>query len=408
MTLIPELGIDVPSTWNVETLERVTSKIGSGATPRGGSSVYVESGPALIRSQNVYDHQFKTDGLVFLSSEAASALRGVTVEKNDVLINITGDSILRVTMVPETILPARVNQHVAIVRSNGKVDPGYLQKWLSLPLMKDFMLGHSAGGTRKAVTKGHLQSFPIPVPPIPEQRAIAATLGALDDKIESNRRTMAKIDDLFHAIWRRMYNEIPLETQIPLSDIVTTQYGLTASASSEVCGDKFLRVTDINKTNWIDWSSVPSVPIDDSSRTKYALMKGDLLVARMADPGKSAIYDGGPPSVFASYLVRLKANSLEEALFIYGFLKSADYADYSAGAMTGSVQKNMNAKVIVGAPIKWPASSITSRFAEQARPLREKICQIAEENAGIAAIRDAVLPGLLSGRIRVPAEGVEA
>ena len=125
--MIPELGIDVPSTWNVETLERVTSKIGSGATPRGGSSVYVESGPALIRSQNVYDHQFKTDGLVFLSSEAASALRGVTVEKNDVLINITGDSILRVTMVPETILPARVNQHVAIVRSNGKVDPGYCE-----------------------------------------------------------------------------------------------------------------------------------------------------------------------------------------------------------------------------------------------------------------------------------------
>jgi len=283
-------------------------------------------------------------------------------------------------------------------------DPKFAYYWF----LGNDLSAYNSGSVQAMLNRNYIANVPISIPPLAEQHSIAATLGALDDKIESNRRTMAKIDELFHAIWRRMYNEIPLETQIPLSDIVTTQYGLTASASSEVCGDKFLRVTDINKTNWIDWSSVPSVPIDDSSRTKYALMKGDLLVARMADPGKSAIYDGGPPSVFASYLVRLKANSLEEALFIYGFLKSADYADYSAGAMTGSVQKNMNAKVIVGAPIKWPASSITSRFAEQARPLREKICQIAEENAGIAAIRDAVLPGLLSGRIRVPTEGVEA
>lgn len=289
-------------------------------------------------------------------------------------------------------------------------DPHYVYWWLQGMYADGRTWGYQnrSTGIANFQFQHFLDTETVRLPSLDEQRAIAATLGALDDKIESNRRTMAKIDELFHAIWRRMYNEIPLETQIPLSDIVTTQYGLTASASSEVCGDKFLRVTDINKTNWIDWSSVPSVPIDDSSRTKYALMKGDLLVARMADPGKSAIYDGGPPSVFASYLVRLKASSLEEALFIYGFLKSADYADYSAGAMTGSVQKNMNAKVIVGAPIKWPASSITSRFAEQARPLREKICQIAEENAGIAAIRDAVLPGLLSGRIRVPAEGVEA
>lgn len=302
--------------------------------------------------------------------------------------------------------PSVTNQQInSLVVDPSIADPTYIYYALS---QKSKDLKNIAGGSATPIlNKSAFAAVELDVLPLAEQRAIAATLGALDDKIESNRRSMEKIDELFHAIWRRLYNEIPLEAQIPLSDIVTTQYGLTASASSEVGGDKFLRVTDINKANWIDWSSVPSVPTDDSSRTKYALSKGDLLVARMADPGKSAIYDGGPPSVFASYLVRLKASSFEEALFIYGFLKSADYADYSAGAMTGSVQKNMNAKVIVGAQIKWPASSVTSRFVEQAGPLREKICQIAEENARLAAMRDAVLPGLLSGRIRVPLEGVE-
>lgn len=233
-----------------------------------------------------------------------------------------------------------------------------------------------------------------------EQRAIAATLGALDDKIESNRRAMAKLDELFHAMWRREYDGVPVETEEPLSEHVTTQYGLTASASSDADGDKFLRVTDINKQNWIDWTRVPFAPTDDSSRAKYSLSKGDLLVARMADPGKSAIYDGGPIAVFASYLVRLKPSSYEEALFIYGFLKSSEYLDYATGAMTGSVQKNMNAKVIVAASLRWPDSSTLSRFAEHAGPLRDKIAQIVEESSRLSTLRDALLLELLSGRIR--------
>lgn len=179
MTTIPGLGMSIPDTWANGRLEQVTSKIGSGSTPRGGSAVYVDSGPAFIRSQNVHDHEFRSEGLAYLSDSAAEALRGVTVAQGDVLINITGDSILRTCLAPAGVLPARVNQHVAIVRSNGKVVPGFLQKWLSLPLMKEFMLGHSSGGTRKAITKGHLQGFPIPLPPLPEQAAIAAVFRTL-------------------------------------------------------------------------------------------------------------------------------------------------------------------------------------------------------------------------------------
>lgn len=250
------------------------------------------------------------------------------------------------------------------------------------------------------LNRAHAESLEISLPPLLEQRAIAATLGALDDKIESNRRAMAKLDELFHAMWRREYDGVPVETEEPLSEHVTTQYGLTASASSDADGDKFLRVTDINKQNWIDWTRVPFAPTDDSSRAKYSLSKGDLLVARMADPGKSAIYDGGPIAVFASYLVRLKPSSYEEALFIYGFLKSSEYLDYATGAMTGSVQKNMNAKVIVAASLRWPDSSTLSRFAEHAGPLRDKIAQIVEESSRLSTLRDALLLELLSGRIR--------
>ncbi|MEW1988177.1 restriction endonuclease subunit S [Brevibacterium casei] len=256
------------------------------------------------------------------------------------------------------------------------------------------------GSTFKEISGSTLAEIEISLPSLLEQRTISATLGALDDKIESNRRAIAKLDELFHAMWRREYDGLPVESEAPLSEHVTTQYGLTASASSDAYGDKFLRVTDINKQNWIDWTRVPFAPTDDTSKAKYSLSKGDLLVARMADPGKSAIYDGGPTAVFASYLVRLKPSSYEEALFIYGFLKSSEYLDYATGAMTGSVQKNMNAKVIVAASLRWPDSSTLSRFAEHAGALRDKIAQIVEESSRLSTLRDALLSELLSGRIR--------
>ena len=91
-------------------IKDVTSKIGSGATPTGGDKSYKSTGISLIRSQNVLDMSFSLDGLAHIDNDQAKKLDGVTVKKHDVLLNITGDSIARCCMVPEEILPARVNQ----------------------------------------------------------------------------------------------------------------------------------------------------------------------------------------------------------------------------------------------------------------------------------------------------------
>lgn len=106
------------SEWREVKLGDLCTKIGSGATPRGGSESYKEFGVSLIRSQNVLDLKFSEDGLAFIDEIQANDLKNVIVEKNDVLMNITGDSVARVCKVPTKILPARVNQHVAIIRSD--------------------------------------------------------------------------------------------------------------------------------------------------------------------------------------------------------------------------------------------------------------------------------------------------
>ena len=177
--------------WRKVALGDACAKIGSGATPRGGKDVYLEEGSyTLIRSQNVYNAGFHRDGLVFISESHADALQNVEVIEEDVLLNITGDSVARVCQVATDVLPARVNQHVAIIRPDSdSLDAGYLRYYLASPEMQTLLLSWAgSGGTRNALTKVMIESLEIPLPPLPEQRAIAHVLGTLDDKIELNRR----------------------------------------------------------------------------------------------------------------------------------------------------------------------------------------------------------------------------
>ena len=197
--------------------------------------------------------------------------------------------------------------------------------------------------------------------------------------------------------------EIPVGWRVgKLSEVCRTQYGYTASATDEPVGPHLLRVTDINKQNWVEWDKVPYCEIEDTELPKYSLEVGDLVVARMADPGKSAIVEQPVEAVFASYLVRLKTETLAHAYFVYGFLKSQAYTDYADGAMGGSsVQKSMNAKVITDVDLVIPPQCVLDAFLKQTLPMRRRLAANADESSTLGMVRDSLLPKLLSGEIRV-------
>jgi len=159
---------EIPKGWQVSTLGEVTTKIGSGATPRGGKESYQKEGITLIRSLNIYDYSFEMANLAFLNYEQAKQLNNVTIEPNDVLLNITGASVCRCSMVPSSLLPARVNQHVAIVRANSaSIDPFFLLDSINNDHNKLRLLGIAQGGaTREALTKDSIAGFPILLPPL--------------------------------------------------------------------------------------------------------------------------------------------------------------------------------------------------------------------------------------------------
>jgi restriction endonuclease S subunit len=160
---------DIPQGWEVTTLRAVTTKIGSGATPRGGKDSYKTDGITLIRSLNIYDYRFEFADLAYIDEQQAAELDNVTVQEKDILLNITGASVARCALVPSYLLPARVNQHVTIVRADpAKASPFYVLDAINGDNRKAQLLALAQGGaTREALTKDTVSNFEIVLPPRP-------------------------------------------------------------------------------------------------------------------------------------------------------------------------------------------------------------------------------------------------
>ena len=175
--------------WNTQPLKSLTTKIGSGSTPKGGNDVYKDLGIPFVRSLNIHTHFIKYEDLVFIDEVQAEKLKNVKIEENDVLLNITGASIGRVNIAPKEFVNGRVNQHVAIIRLKQEVIlPKFLHLILASPKFQKWIEGENYGTTRQALTKGMLETLEIHYPDIATQTQIVQkveTYFALADEIET-------------------------------------------------------------------------------------------------------------------------------------------------------------------------------------------------------------------------------
>ena len=170
---------DVPAHWEVVPLATLATKIGSGVTPRGGSTIYQESGIPFLRSQNVHFDGLRLEEVAFINAELHRLLSGTHVQAGDVLLNITGASIGRVCYVPHGLTDANVNQHVCIIRPKvNRLLPEFLASFLSTPFMQAEIRFEQNGASREGLTLRAIRSLKILVPPVSEQARILESTSA--------------------------------------------------------------------------------------------------------------------------------------------------------------------------------------------------------------------------------------
>ncbi len=185
---------------NTQPLKNLTTKIGSGSTPKGGRETYLDEGIPFIRSMNVRMRYFQLDDIAYIDETTHESMSGTKLKTNDVLLNITGASIGRVACMPEYLGEANVNQHVAIIRPVEALDHKFLMYWLSQPEIQKYINDEQKGATRQGFTKYQIENLNVPVPPLDEQRRIVAHLDAVQAKVDELRRLQSETREKLSAL----------------------------------------------------------------------------------------------------------------------------------------------------------------------------------------------------------------
>lgn len=392
--------------WKTNKLRNLCAKIGSGATPRGGKESYLAQGPfALVRSQNVLDFFFSYDGLAYIDEEQANQLSNVELQVGDVLLNITGDSVARVCQVPDEILPARVNQHVSIIRADSsKLIPEYLKYFLLNPQFKNHMLAlASVGATRNALTKGMIEDFEIALPPLATQRRIAAILSALDDKIELNRQTNATLEAIAQAIFQEWFAEnkdVEEWDSVPLPEIIAV------NPSRSLKKDEIAPYLDMANMPTQGHRAIEWVDRPFGSGTRF--MNGDTLLARITpclENGKTAFVDflgEGQIGWGSTEYIVLRPKPPLPPEYGYFVARSENLRNHAIQNMIGtSGRQRTPASALDNFMMGLPSIELAIRFGQIAAALLSQIKANDEEARTLAQIRDHLLPKLMSGEIEV-------
>jgi type I restriction enzyme, S subunit len=417
----------------------VCTKIGSGATPRGGQEAYKGGPTALIRSQNIYNHEFKRDGLAYIDDHQASELSNVVVKSGDVLLNITGDSVARCCQVPADVLPARVNQHVAILRPRDDVlDPQFLHYVLVAPKYQARLLAlAAAGATRNALTKGMLEDLEVPAFDLRNQKAIAAVLGVLDDKIEVNRRMNATLEAIARALFQSWFVDFDpvrakLDRRQPTgldpasaalfpnefedSELGPIPKGWRVGKAEEIL--TFSRNT-LNPSNFpdelfahyslpaFDEGRVPKLELGSAIKSQKLIVRHDAVLLSKLNPRIPRIWfpdlTAGSRAVCSTEFLVAQPKGGVSREFLFCLFTNGTFTSEYATLVTGTTGSHQRVRgdSVLKMEIAIPSRNVGERFSILAKSILEKAGRNIRESVTLAAIRDSLLPKLLSGKLSI-------
>lgn len=386
----------------------ICSKIGSGATPRGGKDSYKDYGIPIIRSQNVHDWAFSSSGLAFIDDDQARVLSSAVVEQGDVLLNITGDSVARACKAPAEFESARVNQHVAIIRANESANNSFLLAWLQANKSLLLKLA-SSGATRNALTKGMLENLDVNLPPIDVQNKIAALVDSIQAKIAANTKLNGYLAEYLKSCAKRLYREYERDEEADLSE--GWHWTTIGEISEMVCRGITPKYNDESDELILGQTCIRNnLVLLENGRlhaprkiTEKWLKKYDLLInsTGVGSLGRTAqVWFDPSKLVVDSHVTIVRAADPRHALYM-GFW-AFEHERYIESLHTGSTgQTELPRDHVKAIRLVLPSDAELEKFNAVAQPTVELIVANQKESKRLAELRDTLLPKLMSGEIDV-------
>ena len=403
-----------------------TISLGEVACVRSGfafkSSDWSETGIPVVKIANIKEGSLVMDGCSFVPQAIANSAAEFALRAGDILIAMTG-YIGDVAIVRERDLPAVLNQRVGrfSIRDPRRLDSRFLFYLLRDSEIRKEIEGLGYGSAQPNVSPSLIHGVEVPHPPHPEQRAIAHILGTLDDKIELNRRMSETLEAMARALFKSWFvdfdpvrakmegrdplpgrggfetrpyadlfpdsfedsalGEIPRGWEVrKLGDLLELAYGKALKAEDRRDGE----VPVYGSNGQVGWHDEP-------------LVRGPgIVVGRKGNPG---IVTWAPADFFvidtAFYVV--PKGTCHSIRFLFHALEAHDLESLGADSAVPGLNRNL----AYMSPQLLPPPPLLQKFDEVARSLDERVHKCSHESRTLAALRDALLPKLISGKLRV-------
>jgi len=398
---LPSTAGVLPKSWRWERLDEVC--IGVFDCPHS-TPILTDAGPYVVRSQDVRSGIFRMKEAGRVSDETyQNRIARAEPRHGDLVYSREGTYFGNAAEVPPDVQVC-LGQRMVLLRANEhKANFRFLRYWLNSPVMARHIHGQRDGTVAERLNMPTIRALPVALPPLPDQHTIGSVLGALDDKIELNRRMNETLEALAQTIFKSWFVDATA-TKLPK--------GWRAGTLGEVAENprRSIQPDEIKSSmSYIGLEHMPrrSIALSDwESDTKLGSNKlefkrGEILFGKLR-PYFHKVGIAPLDGVCSTDILVVRPKTPEWFGFVLGHVSSVELVNHTDAASTGTKMPRTNWNDLARFEVALPPESLAAEFTDLIRPMIDRIIANIHESRTLAEFRDALLPKLLSGELRVP------
>ena len=413
---LTEVGV-IPEDWECNEIGELALRVGSGITPTGGEKIYKEYGIPFVRSQNIGWGDLLLDDLAYITDKTHESFQSSEIKQGDVLLNITGASIGRSAVADKRLNRGNVNQHVCEIRPTNNLDSYYLNNYLLSANGQKQIDSFQAGGNRQGLNYQQVRSFKVPLPPLPEQHAIATALSDVDTLITKLDQLIAKKRDIKQATMQQLLTG---QTRLPgfsgewevkrLGEFGSTYGGLTGKTKSDFGSGNAFYITFMNIMSnvMINDSEFGMVRINQNEKQNSVLENDIFFNGSSETPeevGLCAVLKAKLDNVYLNsfcFGYRLRINEIADGLFLAYYFRSNVGRELLKSLAQGATRYNLSKRALLMVEFQLPPFPEQQAIATILSDMDAEITAIESRRDKTRALKQGMMQELLTGRIRLP------
>ena len=346
--------------WVKCKLGELTTKVGSGSTPKGGNAVYTSVGHCFVRSQNVGMGYLILNDIAHIDDDIHQKHKATELNEDDVLLNITGASIGRTAIVTKEIEGGNVNQHVCIIRANSKVSPKFLCNYIQTKKIQNYIQSLQTGGSREGLNFEQIRSFPISLSNIAEQNKIAQLLDKLNERIATQNKIIDRLQTLIKGLNDSLYELYGNGITTSFAELGHSYSGLSGKTANDFgTGKPFITYLNVYSNNIVNENDYQYVRINEGEK-QNVVKYGDVLFTLSSETpeevGVGSVFLGKDEVYLNSFCFGIHIENEEQVYspYLSYYVSSTPFRKFIYPFAQGSTRFNLCKADFEKASIKLP------------------------------------------------------